>query len=46
MAELIRKKVRWKTKKRKGGSRVWKWGWVTVKAPSTRKGSKAAEKKS
>jgi hypothetical protein len=45
VAELIRKKVRWKTKKRKGGSRVWKWGWVTVKTSPSKKGARSGEKK-
>ncbi len=26
-----RRRVRWSTKKRKGGSRVWKTRWVAVK---------------
>lgn len=34
MAEMIRKKVRWATKRRKGNSRVWKTRWIKV--PRTR----------
>lgn len=45
MAEVIRKKVRWKTGKRKCGSRKWKWGWVTIKAGSVKKAGKPGEKK-
>lgn len=42
MAQTVRKKVRWKTGKRKCGSRVWKWGWVTVKQASSKPAAKPA----
>jgi hypothetical protein len=31
MADVVRKKVRWASKRRKGKSRVWKTRWVVVK---------------
>jgi hypothetical protein len=30
MAEMVRKLIKWPTKRRKGGSRVWKSKWVMV----------------
>lgn len=31
MAEMVRKKIKWATKKRKGSSRKWKSKYVLVK---------------
>ncbi len=56
MPEMIRKKIKWATKRRKCGARVWKTKWITVaqqtpKAPRVEKGpekkavEKSAEKK-
>ena len=49
MPQMIRKKIKWATKRRKCGSRVWKTKWVTVaqqtpKAPKPERGEKPAEK--
>ena len=27
---MVRKKIKWPTKRRKGGSRVWKSRWMTI----------------
>ena len=43
MADVVRKKVRWASKRRKGKSRVWKTRWVVVKR-RTGKGGKSASK--
>lgn len=32
MAEMVRKKIRWQTKRRKGKTRVWKTRWILVPA--------------
>jgi hypothetical protein len=57
MAQMIRKKIKWATKRRKCGARVWKTKWIMVaqqtpKAPRVEKGpekkaatEKTAEKK-
>lgn len=52
MPQMIRKKIKWATKRRKGGMRVWKTKWIMVaqqtpKAPretGQHKAEKAAEK--
>ena len=51
MPQMIRKKIKWATKRRKGGTRVWKTKWIMVaqqtpKAPrAERPAERAAEKK-
>lgn len=30
MPQMIRKKIKWATKRRKGGMRVWKTKWIMV----------------
>jgi hypothetical protein len=44
MAEPVRKKVRWPSKRRKGKSRVWKSRWVTIKQRTGKSSGKAAPK--
>lgn len=39
---IVRKKIKWPTGRRKGGSRVWKTRWVTVHVPP--KGKEKAAK--
>ena len=43
MPQMIRRKVKWATKRRKGGTRVWKTKWMLVAQTSGTK-QKAAEK--
>ena len=53
MPQMIRKKIKWATKRRKGGMRVWKTKWIMVaqqtpKAPretGQHKAEKAAAEK-
>ena len=43
MPEMIRKKIKWATKRRKCGTRVWKTKWITVPQVTSVK-QKPAEK--
>ena len=46
MPQMIRKKVKWATKRRKCGSRVWKTKWILVaqKSATPKPAAKAPEK--
>ena len=52
MPAMVRKKIKWATKRRKGGMRVWKTKWIMVAqqaAPAKRGGGSGGgggEKKS
>lgn len=48
MPQMTRRKVKWATKRRKGGSRVWKSKWILVAQRSGvgAKPAKGGEKKS
>lgn len=43
MPQMIRRKIKWATKRRKGGTRVWKTKWILVAQKSGVK-TKPAEK--
>ncbi len=43
--QTIRKLIKWPTKRRKCGARVWKKKWVTVPVKPKSAGEKPAEKK-
>jgi hypothetical protein len=46
MPQMIRKKIKWATKRRKCGARVWKTKWIMVaqQTPKAPRGEKPAEK--
>ncbi len=44
MPETVRKLVKWPTKRRKGGSRVWKKKWVTKVKAEPKPGAKTEAK--
>jgi len=44
-AEMVRKKVRWATKRRKGNSRVWKTRWIKVPKTNAKTATKPAAAK-
>ena len=48
MPQMIRKKIKWATKRRKCGARVWKSKWITVpqQTPKVAKSEKPGEKPS
>lgn len=43
--QTVRKLIKWPTKRRKCGSRVWKKKWVTVPVGPKSAGEKSADKK-
>lgn len=45
MAEMVKKKIRWATKKRNGSSRKWKSKYILVKKETGAKKEGAAPKK-
>lgn len=44
MAEMVKKKIRWATKKRKGSSRKWKSKYILVKKEGGAKKEGTAKK--